>query len=291
MRKKQGKSLFSARVNNRDVRLAKQQAARLDNLFDKIKEGVQTLPLVIKADVQGSVEALADALKRLSTDEVKIDIVHSGVGAITESDVNLAIASSAVIIGFNTRPDSTARKLIESSGVDVRYYDIIYQVVDDVKAAMTGMLAPEEKEEIIGLAEIRQIFRVPKIGTVAGAMVRQGVLRRGAKARLLRDNVVIATTEIDSLKRFKDDVREVREGFECGFSLKTLMISRKEIKWKLTRLKRWQERYEVLRSAGSRAPLLLKVLAQTMQRENMPLWLTLTQVKMSPDMKHARCFL
>ena len=220
--KKAREIAFFRQGKYRDVRLAKQQAARLDNLFDKIKEGVQTLPLVIKADVQGSVEALADALKRLSTDEVKIDIVHSGVGAITESDVNLAIASSAVIIGFNTRPDSTARKLIESSGVDVRYYDIIYQVVDDVKAAMTGMLAPEEKEEIIGLAEIRQIFRVPKIGTVAGAMVRQGVLRRGAKARLLRDNVVIATTEIDSLKRFKDDVREVREGFECGFSLKNL---------------------------------------------------------------------
>jgi len=175
------------------------------------------LPLVIKADVQGSVEALADALKRLSTDEVKIDIVHSGVGAITESDVNLAIASSAVIIGFNTRPDSTARKLIESSGVDVRYYDIIYQVVDDVKAAMTGMLAPEEKEEIIGLAEIRQIFRVPKVGTVAGAMVRQGVLRRGAKARLLRDNVVIATTEIESLKRFKETCVRCVKGSNVAF--------------------------------------------------------------------------
>jgi len=197
--------------------VCKQQAARLDNLFDKIKEGVQTLPLVIKADVQGSVEALADALKRLSTDEVKIDIVHSGVGAITESDVNLAIASSAVIIGFNTRPDSTARKLIESSGVDVRYYDIIYQVVDDVKAAMTGMLAPEEKEEIIGLAEIRQIFRVPKVGTVAGAMVRQGVLRRGAKARLLRDNVVIATTEIESLKRFKETCVRCVKGSNVAF--------------------------------------------------------------------------
>ena len=218
--KKAREIAFFRQGKYRDVRLAKQQAARLDNLFDQIKEGVQNLPLVIKADVQGSVEALADALKRLSTDEIKIEIVHSGVGAITESDVNLAIASSAVIIGFNTRPDSTARKLLESSDVDVRYYDIIYQVVDDIKAAMTGMLAPEEKEEILGLAEIRQIFKVPKVGTVAGAMVRQGILRRGAKVRLLRDNVVIATTELESLKRFKEDVREVREGFECGFSLK-----------------------------------------------------------------------
>jgi translation initiation factor IF-2 len=205
----------------RDVRLAKQQAAKLENMFEQMAEGeVKTLELLIKADVQGSYEALAHSLLRLSTNEVKVNIVHSGVGAITESDVNLALASKAVIIGFNTRADAMARKLIQSSGVDVRYYNIIYEAVDEVKAALSGMLAPERKENVIGLVEIRQVYRISKVGTVAGCYVLDGLVRRGSLVRLIRENVVIHTGELDSLKRFKDDVREVRSNFECGLSLK-----------------------------------------------------------------------
>ena len=205
----------------RDVRLAKQQSAKLENLFDNVGEGAaKSLALVIKADVQGSVEALVQSLLKLSTDEVKVTIVHSAVGAITESDVNLALASRAVVIGFNTRADATARKLIESSGVDVRYHDIIYDVVDEVKAALSGMLTPDRKESILGLVEIRQVFRISKVGVVAGCYVTEGLIKRGAQIRLLRDNVVVYTGELDSLKRFKDDVREVKAGFECGLSLK-----------------------------------------------------------------------
>jgi translation initiation factor IF-2 len=205
----------------RDVRLAKQQAAKLENLFEGIGEGAaKTLALVVKADVQGSAEALVGALQKLSTDEVKVTIVHSGVGAITESDINLALASRAVVVGFNTRADATARKLIESSGVDVRYHNIIYDVVDEVKAAMSGMLAPERKESVLGMVEIRQVFRISKVGAVAGCYVTEGLVKRGAQIRLLRDNVVIHTGELDSLKRFKDDVREVKSGFECGLSLR-----------------------------------------------------------------------
>ncbi len=205
----------------RDVRLAKQQSAKLENLFDNVGEGAaKSLALVIKADVQGSVEALVQSLLKLSTDEVKVTIVHSAVGAITESDVNLALASRAVVIGFNTRADATARKLIESSGVDVRYHDIIYDVVDEVKAALSGMLTPDRKESILGLVEIRQVFRISKVGVVAGCYVTDGLIKRGAQIRLLRDNVVVYTGELDSLKRFKDDVREVKAGFECGLSLK-----------------------------------------------------------------------
>ncbi|MFZ5556714.1 MAG: translation initiation factor IF-2 [Pseudomonadota bacterium] len=205
----------------RDVRLAKQQAAKLENVFEQMGEGeAKSLSLIIKADVQGSHEALAHALEKLSTDEVKVNIVHSGVGGITESDINLALASKAVIIGFNSRPDATARKLIASSGVDVRYYNVIYDAVDEVKAALSGMLAPERKENVIGLVEIREIFRISKVGTVAGCYVTEGLVRRGAQIRLLRDNVVIHTGELDSLKRFKDDVREVKAGFECGLSVK-----------------------------------------------------------------------
>ncbi|MCA3069662.1 MAG: translation initiation factor IF-2 [Rhodocyclaceae bacterium] len=205
----------------RDVRLAKQQSAKLENLFDNVGEGAaKSLALVIKADVQGSVEALVQSLLKLSTDEVKVTIVHSAVGAITESDVNLALASRAVVIGFNTRADATARKLIESSGVDVRYHDIIYDVVDEVKAALSGMLTPDRKESILGLVEIRQVFRISKVGVVAGCYVTEGLVKRGAQIRLLRDNVVVYTGELDSLKRFKDDVREVKAGFECGLSLK-----------------------------------------------------------------------
>ncbi|HJS76949.1 MAG TPA: translation initiation factor IF-2, partial [Burkholderiales bacterium] len=205
----------------RDVKLAKQQAAKLENMFEQMGEGEKkVLTLVIKADVQGSQEALVHALTRLATDEVKVTVVHAGVGGITESDVNLAMASRAVIIGFNTRADATARKLIESAGVQVRYYNIIYDAVEEIKAALSGMLAPERKESVLGLVEVRQVFRISKIGTVAGCYVQEGLVKRSAQVRVLRDNVVIHTGEIESLKRFKDDVREVKAGFECGISLK-----------------------------------------------------------------------
>ena len=205
----------------RDVKLAKKQAAKLENLFEHMGEGeARVLALLIKADVQGSQEALVHALSRLSTDEVKVNVVHSAVGAITESDVNLALASKAVIIGFNTRADTAARKAAEASGVDVRYYNIIYDAVDEVKAALSGMLAPEKKENILGLVDVRQVFKISKVGAVAGCMVLEGLVRRNASVRVLRDNVVIHTGEIDSLKRFKDDVREVKAGFECGMSVK-----------------------------------------------------------------------
>ena len=205
----------------RDVKLAKQQAAKLENMFEQMGEGEKkVLTLVIKADVQGSQEALVHALTRLATDEVKVTVVHAGVGGITESDVNLAMASRAVIIGFNTRADATARKLIESAGIQVRYYNIIYDAVEEIKAALSGMLAPERKESVLGLVEVRQVFRISKIGTVAGCYVQEGLVKRSAQVRVLRDNVVIHTGEIESLKRFKDDVREVKAGFECGISLK-----------------------------------------------------------------------
>ncbi|MBZ8139794.1 translation initiation factor IF-2 [Rubrivivax gelatinosus] len=204
----------------RDVKLARQQAAKLENMFDQLGDAAQTLPLIIKADVQGSQEALGQSLQKLSTSEVKVQIVHAAVGGISESDVNLAIASKAVVIGFNTRADAGARKLAEGNGVDIRYYNIIYDAVDDVKAAMAGMLAPEQREEVIGTAEIRLVFVASKIGTVAGCMVTAGQVTRNARFRLLRDNVVIYTGEIESLKRMKDDVREVKEGFECGIKLK-----------------------------------------------------------------------
>ncbi len=205
----------------RDVKLAKQQASRLENLFQTMGEGEKkVLSLVLKADVQGSQEALVHALTRLSTDEVKIGVVHAGVGGITESDVNLALAARAVIIGFNTRADATARKLIESAGIDVRYYNIIYEAVDEIKAALSGMLTPERKEQVLGVVEVRQVFRISKVGAVAGCYVVDGLVKRSAQLRVLRDNVVIHTGEIDSLKRFKDDAREVKAGFECGMSLK-----------------------------------------------------------------------
>ncbi len=205
----------------REVKLAKQQAAKLENMFEQMGEGgVKTLAVLIKADVQGSREALAHALSRLSNEEVKVSVVHSGVGAISESDVNLALASKSVIIGFNTRADVAARRLAESQGVDIRYYNIIYDAVDEVRAALSGMLAPEKKESVTGTVQIRNIYKISKIGTVAGCMVLDGVIKRGAHVRLLRDNVVIHDGELDSLKRFKDDVREVKAGFECGLSLK-----------------------------------------------------------------------
>jgi translation initiation factor IF-2 len=204
----------------RDVKLARQQAAKLENVFDQMGQGdVQTLALIVKADVQGSQEALAQSLVKLSTDEVRVQIVHAQVGGISESDINLAIASKAVVIGFNVRADAGARKLAENNGVDIRYYNIIYDAVDDVKLAMGGMLAPEKREEIIGSAEIRQVFRISKVGAIAGCMVTGGIVKRSARVRLLRDNVVIFTGELESLKRFKDDVREVKEGFECGLNI------------------------------------------------------------------------
>ncbi len=205
----------------RNTKLAKQQAAKLDNMFSDMAAGeVKNLPIIIKADVQGSQEALAASLLKLSTDEVKVQLVYAAVGGISESDINLAIASKAVVIGFNTRADAGARKLAEGNGIELRYYNIIYDAVDDLKAAMSGMLTPDQKEEVIGMAEIRQVFRISKIGSIAGCMVTSGIVRRNARLRLLRDNVVVFTGELDSLKRFKDDVREVKEGFECGLNLK-----------------------------------------------------------------------
>jgi translation initiation factor IF-2 len=205
----------------RTTKLAKQQAAKLENMFSQVGAGeVKTLPLIIKADVQGSQEALAASLLKLSNDEVKVQIVMAGVGGISESDINLAIASKSVVIGFNVRADAGARKQAENNEIDVRYYNIIYDAVDEVKAAIGGMLTPDKREEIIGNAEIRQVFRVSKIGAIAGCMVTNGVVRRTAKLRVLRDNVVIFTGELESLKRFKDDAKEVRENFECGLNIK-----------------------------------------------------------------------
>jgi translation initiation factor IF-2 len=205
----------------RDVKLAKQQAAKLENMFEQMESGeVQTLGLIIKSDVQGSYEALSGSLQKLSTNEVKVNIIHTGVGAISESDVNLAAASKAVLIGFNVRADSGARKLVDNLGVDVRYYNIIYEAVDEIKAALSGMLAPEQKEQMIGTVEVREVFRISKVGSIAGCYVQDGMIKRNSKVRVLRNNVIIHTGELDSLKRFKDDVKEVKNNFECGLSLK-----------------------------------------------------------------------
>lgn len=204
----------------RDVKLARQQAAKLESMFDNMGEGKQTLPLIVKTDVQGSQEALVNALTKLSTDEVRVQVVHAAVGGISESDVNLAIASNAVVIGFNVRADQSAKKLAENNGIDLRYYNIIYDAVDEVKAAMSGMLAPEKKEEIIGQVEVREVYTISRIGTVAGCMVLDGLVRRDSQVRLLRNNVVVWTGQLDSLRRFKDDVKEVKSGFDCGLTLR-----------------------------------------------------------------------
>jgi translation initiation factor IF-2 len=205
----------------RDVKLAKQQAAKLETMFEQMGEGeVKSMPLILKADVQGSYEGLTHALQKLSTPEVRVNIIHAAVGAVSESDINLAIASGAVIIAFNVRADAQARKLAENSAVDIRTYNIIYEAVDDVKAALGGMLSPEKKESVIGMAEVRQVFRITKVGTVAGCLVLDGTIKRAGSVRVLRNNVVVHTGEIDALKRFKDDVKEVKGGFECGLSLK-----------------------------------------------------------------------
>jgi len=204
----------------RDVKLARQQAAKLESMFDNLGEGTQTLPLIVKTDVQGSQEALVASLTKLSTDEVRVQVVHAAVGGISESDINLAIASNAVVIGFNVRAEQSAKKLAESNGIDVRYYNIIYDAVDEVKAAMSGMLAPEKKEEVIGLVEVREVYSISRIGNVAGCMVLDGLVRRDSQIRLLRNNVVHWTGHLDSLRRFKDDVKEVKSGFDCGLTLR-----------------------------------------------------------------------
>lgn len=204
----------------RAVKLAKQQAAKLENMFEQMAEGeVRTLSLIVKTDVQGSAEAIAHALQKLSTNEVKVNLIHGGVGAISESDINLALASKAIVIGFNTRADAAARKLAETYGVDVRYYNIIYEMVDEIKAALSGMLPPEKKENVTGMVEVRQVFHISKIGTVAGCYVTEGVIKRNSQVRVIRNNVVIHTGALDSLKRFKDDAKEVKSNFECGLSL------------------------------------------------------------------------
>ena len=205
----------------KEIKIARQQKAKLENLFSNTGDGeVHTVNLMIKADVQGSVEALSDSLLKLATDEVKVNIIASGIGGITESDVQLAIASEAIIIAFNVRADANAKKLAENEGVDLRYYSIIYEAIDQVKAAMQGMLSPEVREDIIGLAQVREVFRSSKFGTVAGCIVEDGVLKRNNPIRVLRNNVVIYEGALESLRRFKDDVSEVRAGTECGLGVK-----------------------------------------------------------------------
>ena len=205
----------------RDVKLARQQKAKLENMFSNMAAGeVAELNVVLKADVQGSVEAIADSLLKLSTDEVKVNIVGSGVGGITETDAVLAAASNAIILGFNVRADATARRTVENENLDLRYYSIIYQLIDEVKQAMGGMLAPEFKQEIIGLAQVRDVFKSPKLGAIAGCMVTEGTIKRNNPIRVLRDNVVIYEGELESLRRFKDDVQEVKNGYECGIGVK-----------------------------------------------------------------------
>jgi translation initiation factor IF-2 len=205
----------------KDVQLARQQAAKLTDMFQQLKEGeAKTLNLVIRADVQGSIEAMRDALEKLSTEEVRVKVIHGMVGGINESDVNLAKASQAVIIGFNVRADAGARRLIESEGIDVHYYNVIYDAVNEVKAALTGMLAPEFKETVIAMVEVREVFRAPKIGVIAGCYVVEGTVKRNRPIRILRDNVVVFEGELASLKRFKDDASEVKSGLECGIGIK-----------------------------------------------------------------------
>ncbi|PLC55158.1 translation initiation factor IF-2 [Pollutimonas nitritireducens] len=204
----------------RDVKLARQQAAKLESMFDNLGEGTQTLALIVKTDVQGSQEALVSSLTKLSTDEVRVQVVHAAVGGISESDVNLAIASRAVVIGFNVRAEQSAKKLAENNGIDLRYYNIIYDAIDDVRNAMSGMLAPEKREEVIGMVEIREVYSISRIGNIAGCMVTDGVVRRDSQVRLLRNHVVQWTGWLESLRRFKDDVKEVKSGFDCGITLK-----------------------------------------------------------------------
>ena len=205
----------------REVKLARQQKAKLENMFSNMTEGdVAELNIIVKADVQGSVEAIIQSLQDLSTDEVKVKVVGSGVGGISETDATLAAASNAIMVGFNVRADASARRIIEAENIDLRYYSIIYELLNDVKSAMSGMLQPEFKQEIIGLAEVRDVFKHPKFGAIAGCMVTEGIVKRNNPIRVLRDNVVIFEGELESLRRFKDDVSEVRNGMECGIGVK-----------------------------------------------------------------------
>jgi translation initiation factor IF-2 len=205
----------------RETRLMRQQAANLDNLFSQMSagEGV-TLNIVVKADVQGSAEALVDALTKLSSEEARVNVVYSGVGGITESDMNLAIASQAIVLGFNVRADKSAKKLADEEAVDLRYYSVIYDVIDDVRGAVSGMLAPEIRESIVGIAEVKDVFRSSKLGAIAGCLVVDGYVKRNLPIRVLRDNVVVYEGELESLRRFKDDVNEVKAGTECGIGVK-----------------------------------------------------------------------
>ncbi|MDH3469510.1 MAG: translation initiation factor IF-2, partial [Gammaproteobacteria bacterium] len=212
---------FYRQSKYKEVKLARQQQSKLEDVFGQMGEGESaTLNLLIKTDVQGSVEALTDALEKLSRDDVKVQVIHGMVGGINESDVNLAVASQAIVIAFNVRADAAARRLIESEGVDVRYYNVIYDVVDEVKAAMSGMLKPEIKETVIGIVDVRDVFRIPKIGAIAGCYVTEGMVKRNRPVRVLRDNVVVFEGNIDSLRRFKEDTAEVKAGFECGIGIK-----------------------------------------------------------------------
>ena len=205
----------------REIRLARQQAAKLENVFEQMKEGAaHTLNIIVKADVQGSVEALRDALTQLSTDEVKVNVVAAAAGGISETDANLAVASNAIVVGFNVRADAAARRVIEAEMVDLRYFSVIYEVIDTVKQAMSGMLEPEFKEEIIGIAEVRDVFRSKRFGNIAGCRVSEGAVRRSNPIRVLRDSVVIYEGELESLRRFQDDVNEVRAGTECGIGVR-----------------------------------------------------------------------
>ncbi len=206
---------------SRDTKLQRQQAAKLDNMFESMTAGEKkTLNVVVKADVRGSLEAIQSALLDLGNEEVQVNIVSGGVGGIAETDVTLAMTSGAVMFGFNVRADNAARRLVESEGVDLRYYNVIYDLIDDVKPALTGMLAPELREEIVGIAEVRDVFRSPKFGQIAGCMVTEGTVYRSKPIRVLRDNVVIYEGELESLRRFKDDASEVRNGTECGIGVK-----------------------------------------------------------------------
>ncbi len=208
-------------TKTRDAKLAQQQASKLEDMFSQMTEGqAESISIIIKSDVHGSAEALRDALLKLSTDEVKVDVLSSGVGGITETDANLAAASNAVIIGFNVRADAAARTAIKESGVDVRYYSIIYEAIDDVKAALSGLLSPEIREQIVGIAEVKEVFSSPKLGDIAGCIVTEGYVRRHNPIRVLRENVVIYEGELESLRRFKDDVNEVKSGTECGIGVK-----------------------------------------------------------------------
>ena len=205
----------------RDVKLARVQAAKLENIFNQVEKGqTSTLSVLLKADVQGSTEAIAEALMKLSTDEVQVKLLASGVGGITESDINLALTANAVVIGFNVRADAVSRRLAEREGVDIRYYSVIYDVLDDIKQALSGLLSPEFREQIVGIAQVRDVFRSPKLGAIAGCMVTEGVVKRNNPIRVLRDNVVIYEGALESLRRFKEDASEVRSGFECGIGVK-----------------------------------------------------------------------